>query len=474
MMKAKRPNLLFLFTDQQRLETMACYGNDVIHMPNLNKLAEESVVFENPYCTQPVCTPARGSLMTGLWPHSHGATNNNIPLNADARCIPELLPPEVRSEYRTAYMGKWHLGDEVFAQHGFEEWVSTETYYEYFSEKRDKNRRCSYHHFLEDVGFAPARPLDGYIGFSRTFAAQMAERYGKPFFLGSHASEFIRQNQENPWILTVNFLEPHAPNQSCRDTQYDPDDVYLPENKNDFPDEKQPSFLRNESGEFVEHEVCSSERALRKYTAQYWGLNSLVDTHAGRILDALEATGQKENTIIVLTSDHGEMLGSHGLMHKGFMFKESVQVPMLVHLPGQKQQGRITGPVSQIDLVPSLLDLMGQAGAASDLPGKSLASISQKAASGEAVSAEGAASPCVIEWNPGKQICKADVRTIVTHQNERYSHYSNGEQELYDLANDPDETQNLAYEKENKDRINELQKQLRDWQEKTDDIAEPV
>ncbi|MFN2351668.1 MAG: sulfatase-like hydrolase/transferase [Kiritimatiellia bacterium] len=463
-MAIKNPNLLFVFTDQQRLDTLACYGNNKLQMPNLNRLADSAVVFEQPHCTQPVCTPSRGSLMTGLMPHAHGAPNNNILLNADARCLPELLDPEKRAHYHTAYMGKWHLGDEIFAQHGFEQWLSTESYTHYFSSGRDRSRRSSYYHFLMDAGFVPARPEGGEDGFSRDFACRLAERYGKPHFLGSRASEFIRDNEGRPWMLAVNFLEPHGPFQSPRDLQYDPEEVDLSHNWRDVPGDDQPAFLKRNQME---------EGPLRRVTARYWGMNSLVDTHVGRILDALDATGQRDNTIIVFTSDHGEMMGAHGLMSKGVMFKEAVQVPMLLQLPGQKAQGRIAGPVSQIDLVPTLLELMGEQSEDKGLHGQSLAGLCREASEGQTMNAEDGASPCVIEWNPGKQACKAVVRTIVTRR-ERYSHYSNGEEELYDLQEDPREVKNLAGDSSRRPRIMELRAQLAAWQKNVKDTAEPI
>jgi len=457
-------NLLFIFTDQQQLDTLACYGNKKIRMPALNTLAEKAVVFAEPYCTQPVCTPARGSLMTGLWPHAHGAPNNNIPIRPDARCLPELLPADMRAACRTAYMGKWHLGDEIFAQHGFDQWVSTEDgYLKYYSPGRDRSRRSSYHHFLLDNGFVPARPDDDIVGFSRDFAAHMAERYGKPHFQASRAAEFIRANEGRPWMLVVNFLEPHPPRQSPRDEQYDPGEVDLPDNFRDLPNDTQPAFLAREN-------AVRDEAWLRKVKARYWGLNSLVDTHAGRILQALADSGQSANTIIVFTSDHGEMMGSHGLMNKCVMFKEATRVPLLIRLPGQEKQGRITGPVSHIDLVPTLLDLMGCPKAAADLPGRSLAGLCRGAAAGREVDSAGAASPCVIEWNPGKQKCKEVVRTIIA-PGERYSHYANGEQEYYDLKNDPREAVNLAGDAGRRERIRELRTLLADWQKTSQDPA---
>ncbi|MHC4085543.1 MAG: sulfatase-like hydrolase/transferase, partial [Planctomycetota bacterium] len=182
--KQKKPNLLFIWTDEQRADTMAAYGNTRIHAPNLNKLAGESMVFQKAYVTQPVCTPNRSAVMTGLWPHTSGCTENNIPLPQDIRCLPELLNDP---DYRTGYMGKWHLGNEIFVQHGLEEWVSIEDgYTSYYGKERDRNKRSDYHHFLIDKGYKPDRSTK----FSRSFAARRPIEHCKPSFLEMKACEF--------------------------------------------------------------------------------------------------------------------------------------------------------------------------------------------------------------------------------------------------------------------------------------------
>ncbi len=123
----RRPNLLFLFTDQQRQDTLRVYGREEMKTPNLDGLADESIVFNNAYVTQPVCTPSRSSIMTGLYPHTNGCAANNIPLSRKHKTIAEMLP---EGKYECGYFGKWHLGDEIVGQHGFEKnWVSTEDEY---------------------------------------------------------------------------------------------------------------------------------------------------------------------------------------------------------------------------------------------------------------------------------------------------------------------------------------------------------
>ena len=132
-------NLLFIFTDEQRVDTLSAYGNSRIAMPNLNALAKESTVFERAYCTQPICTPSRSSIMTGLYPHTNGCTHNNAPLPEEHRCLPEY--PRFGA-YTSAYHGKWHLGDEIFRQHGFGEWRSFEDFYiDHYRPNRDRSAR---------------------------------------------------------------------------------------------------------------------------------------------------------------------------------------------------------------------------------------------------------------------------------------------------------------------------------------------
>ena len=205
------PNLLFIFTDEQRYDTLAAYGNAHLAMPNLNRLAAESIVFERTYVTQPVCTPSRASLLTGLYPHSHGLTENNLRLADSIPCLPEMMEP---SGYAVSYHGKWHLGDEIFAQHGFEEFISVEDEYaRYYSPGRDPDTRSNYHHFLLENGFHPA---NGRI-FGREEAAHLPEEFGKPAFLAQQHPNLSAPTKNSRVILYVNFLEPaHAVHQPAR------------------------------------------------------------------------------------------------------------------------------------------------------------------------------------------------------------------------------------------------------------------
>ncbi len=476
-------NLLFLFTDEQRYDTLAAYGNNRIEMPNLNRFAERATVCEQAYVTQPVCTPSRSSIMTGLWPHENGCMENNLPLGAEYPCLNELL----RDDYVSAYHGKWHLGDEIFRQHGFDEWVAIEdTYAGHYGPDRDPSARSAYHHFLVENDFTPA---DGTV-FSRGEALRCPEEFGKPAFLAREASRFIRQNRNRPFVLYVNFFEPHMPFFSQRDGQYEPGDIALPANYEASLGEGSSLKARLLAEHYRRHGnsglPLGNEAEWRRMIANYWGLCSLVDTHVGTILATVEDCGLLENTIIVYTSDHGDMMGSHRLLAKCVMYEEAVRVPLLLRLPGQDRAGRIGGPVSQIDLVPTLLDLMGQP-VPEDLSGCSRRS---EVCEGVAfdddvfiewngpnnglgdVAGEVQLPPWMTEMTDAESLRAAmtdPVRSVITPEGWKFNCSPLGEHELYDLNHDPLETTNLAHDPAQQARLRELAGRIRAWQQRVGD-----
>jgi arylsulfatase len=485
------PNLLFIFTDEQRADTLAAYGNTRIQMTNLNRFASQSTVFQRAYVTQPVCTPSRSTLLTGLYPHTSGLTENNVPLPEEVPCLPEMLTASAgNGGYTCAYHGKWHLGDEIFPQHGFPEFRSIEDgYARYYSAGRDPEARSTYHGWLVEQGVvAPGDPP-----LERGAACRLPEPYGKPAYLAREASRFIREHRKEPFVLFVNFLEPHMPFFGPRDDQHALDEVLLPANFDDLPGPDRPLKTRLFQRAYYQagHSglPLRTEADWRRMIANYWGLCSLVDTHAGTILDTLSECGLDEHTIVVYTSDHGDMMGSHRLLAKCVMYEEAVRVPLLVRLPGQREGQTISTPVSQVDLLPTLLDYMGQ-----PLPehrqGESLRPLME----GEEV----APRDVFIEWSghnngfgdvigrvmppPGAlelatedQIVAAitdPVRTVITPDGWKLNYSPLGEHELYHLAEDPYETQNLARDPDARTKFDDLAARIRAWQERTKDGVE--
>jgi arylsulfatase A-like enzyme len=475
---ARKPNLLFLWTDEQRADTMAVYGNSKIHAPNLNKLASESVVFEHAYITQPVCTPSRSTVMTGLWPHTNGCTENNIPLPANIPCFPEILNDP---DYRTGYFGKWHLGDEVFAQHGFEEWISIEDiYWEYFSEGRDRNAKSSYAEYLLSLGYQPDRDRGD---FTREFASRLPLEHCKPKFLEQKACDFLQRHRREPFLLYVNFLEPHPPFFGPLNDEHDPATIDLPLNFNDPLEEDEPLRYRLIRNKLYQNgykgKELRSEEQWRRLAANYWGLVTQVDLSVGAILAQLEKLGLADNTIVVFTSDHGDMMGAHRLLNKTVMYQESVSVPWLMRIPQlNKRQHIVSNPVSHIDLVPTLLELMGKK-TETYLQGKSLLPLLKKSKT--------VAEDVFIEWNPKlrgdetypalpgvsaeevKRAEDASIRTVITPDGWKLCWSDQDKCQLFDLNKDPLETTNLYYREGYQEVKSRLKHKIVTWQEQVKD-----
>jgi len=489
----RRPNLLFIYTDEQAARTMAAYGNDVIETPNLNRFAQDAIVFENAYVTQPVCTPSRSSLLTGLYPHANGCTENNIPLDEEVPCLPEIGD---FSDYRTAHFGKWHLGDEVFAQHGFDEWRSTEdAYRRFYRPGRDRNQHCDYYHWLINHGMKPPDSGQGFSYFMRSFAARLPEELGKPAFLAEEASRFIRENRARPFILYVNFLEPHMPFFGPRDDQHDPEALPLPANFDAHPGPDQPLKLRLFREQYRHRGAGTGplgpETNWRRLIANYWGLCSLVDTHFGKIVDTLSECGLDDNTIVVYTSDHGDMMGSHGLVGKCTQYEEASRVPLMLRAPWlDRPCRRISSPVSHIDLVPTLLELMGQL-SPSHLQGQSWVADLQEQGGfpGRDV---------LVEWNgpnSGAHLKDDDgemyhymarlaseqeanaafadpVRTIVSASGWKFNCNPRRQHELYNLREDPAETTNRMGDPAVRDLVHDLYDRILEWQKRVGDTVD--
>ena len=465
--RRERPNLLFLWTDQQRADTLACYGNTRVKAPHLNALAAQSTVFDRAYVAQPVCTPSRSAVMTGLWPHQSGCTGNNIPLRSDTRCLPELLRD--RADYATGYIGKWHLGDEAFAQHGFQEWASTEDGYgTYFSPGRDRETRSAYHHWLIGHGHKP----DKRGTFSREYACRVPVEFGKPAFQAERACSFLDQHRREPFVLHVNYLEPHTPYVSPLHGQHPPEALPMDASfaRDDDP-EQIPLRYRLRQGP-----PGDNEAKLRDIRTHYLGNVACVDRSVGLILARLEQHGLTDNTIIVFTSDHGDQLGAHRMVGKSVMYEESVRIPCFIKAPGVRGGHRVLAPWSHIDMTPTLLDLMGQPGS-DQLAGRSRA--------GEVRGGSAPAQNVFVQWNFNKtgdeeKFRSADdpasqralhesTRTVITPEGLKLCLSDVDRCQFFDRRSDPAEQRNLFYRGGHRDEIARLSREIHAWQRRTGD-----
>lgn len=453
-------NLVVFLPDQQRADTITPE-----YAPNLAALAEQSVVFERAYVTHPVCTPSRSSIMTGTWPHQNGCMRNSVALPAKFKCLPQL----VDSGYVGGYYGKWHLGNDAQPQRGFKYWISTEGI-------------SDYTRFLISHGHQPDR-ADG--SFSALYVSNLPIELSKTRFLEKHACEFIEKHRREPFILFVAFVEPHSPYNGPLNEIHPLEAIELQERTSLTEDTPLRYRLMREWQEA--EAVLDRERLPAQYyfgitpaergriKQRYLGLVTQVDRSIGNILECLANNKLAENTIVVHTSDHGDMLGDHGLFGKEVMFEEAVRVPWLIKLPECAPE-RIVQSVSQIDLLPTMVELLG-GGASPQLAGTSRASLVR----GEATTDDSV----FIEWAPNrtkvkkgtklasrwqvKHAVNESTRTILTSEGWKLSLRDRDLNELYYLPEDPSETRNLYGDEKYGSIVGRLTEQIHRWQKQTGD-----
>jgi arylsulfatase A-like enzyme len=469
MAAQRKPNLVLFLPDQQRADTIACYGGVKVHVPNLNKLASECVVFERTYVTHPVCTPSRSSLMTGTWPHTNGCTRNSVPLDRRFRVFPELMEDR---DYRAAYIGKWHLGKEGPGGRGFDEWIST-----------DDNG--DYANFLISNGITPDKQNGR---FSELAISNLPIELSRPKFLEKRACEFIEKHHRDPFILVVGFVEPHSPYNGPLNDEHPLDDVdldvtaTLPET-GDIPLRYRLMREWQQAEAILDRERLPAQmffgvtpEEYRSIKQRYLGLVTLVDQSIGAILACLERYDLTDDTIVVHTSDHGDSLGAHRLFGKETMFEQAARVPLLIRFPGQMRAKAISQPISHIDFVPTLLDLLGQPNH-SQCAGKSLLPLIAEQASAQ--------RNVFLEWAPNrtkvkkgsklarrrmiKRAAEESTRTIVTPDGWKLCVRDKDINELYNLKDDPRETRNLYPNQQYASVISRLTGEIHRWQETSND-----
>jgi len=394
-------------------------------------------------------------------------------------CQPELVGD---TDYRTAYMGKWHLGDEIWSQHGFENWEAIEdSYINHYSEGRDRSEKSAYHHFLVENGFGTDAVSRGQKIFSRDFAARLPLEFTKATFLRDRARHFIRRYRDEPFLLHVNFLEPHHPNFGPFNGLHPEDEIALSPNWNAHPGKDVPRRYYYKRFYYAKRRGIE-EADVRRETSRYWGLVTQVDMAVGGILRELQRWGLEENTIVIYTSDHGDMMGCHGLYQKGVMYEESARVPCTIRFPrGGFSAGRIEHPISHIDLVPTVLDLLGVGERGEGLPGKSLRRYLDASVRPEPVFQQwhayrstgliqriadlGVGSPEDVQ----RAMAEVNSRAVISPEGYKLSLSDNDVTEFYDLNKDPYEMENAYSDRRYRETIANLTAALEPWQDSIED-----
>ena len=428
MQSAGRPNILLMMADQMAAPALPFYGHPVARSPNLVRLAEEGVVFDSAYCSSPLCAPSRASLVTGQLPSRIDAYDN-------AAAFPSSVPTfghYLRDlGYQTCLCGKMHfIGPDQL--HGFEERLTTDIYPADFGWTPDweyPEERPSWYHNMLSVVQAGTCLTSNQLDFDEEVAFRAVRKI----------YELARQDDGRPFCLFVSFTHPHDPFAITQEywDRYDHDGVDLPKVSPIPFDQLDPHSQRL-------HHVCDlgryrqTEDRVRAARHAYYGAISYVDDKVGQLLAALRATGLADSTVVVFTSDHGEMLGERGLWYKMNFFEWSARVPLVIHAPQRFSPHRVGQHVSLMDVMPTLVELAAagmDVDLADHIDGRSLVPFLD----GQQV------EPVSVL---GEILCEGAVAPILMMRRGRYKYiYSAVDPEqLYDLEDDPDELNNLAGE----------------------------
>ncbi len=413
----QHPNLLVIMSDEHAPMYSGPYGHPLVQTPHMDRIAEEGITFTNAYCNSPLCMPSRMSFMTGRYIHHIGAWDNAAPLRPDAVTWAHLLRAE---GYDVVLSGKQHYGgmDQL---HGFRSQLAQDLHAERQHALTDWNN-----------GTPPApRPWQGLA----QAGPGTTEEIEVDNLAETEALAYLRDpaRQEQPWALNVSFIAPHFPLVVPKRfwDLYPLDEIDLPNIPEGHLENQHPVYQRMRR---MFGCVDFPEELVRRGRAGYYGLITYLDEKIGNLLKALEDTGQLENTVVVYTSDHGEMNGEHSMWRKSNFYEASARVPLQIMFPDGLSAGkRIDEVVSLVDLTAMLVDIAG-AQSFSQLDGDSLLPLIRDGAS---------------DWKDfafSEYLAHGVERPMAMLRKGRYKfNYSLGDApELYDIAEDPNEFRNLA------------------------------
>ncbi|MDX9982394.1 MAG: sulfatase-like hydrolase/transferase [Lentisphaeria bacterium] len=386
-----KPNLLFVFSDQQHWQA-AGFVDASFRTPNLDQLAAEGTVFTQAFCTTPQCSPSRSSLLTGLYPAKTGVLGNVGAAGGEPLRLPTVGPLLQEAGYRTAYFGKWHLGKDPVGTAGWDEdfgVTGKET-----NDDRAVTRRAL--DFLAGRGGEPA-PFALFLSYTNPHDVYHFDREKNPAPKASHP---------------------------LPDSWHRKDLSTVPKVQRQFMDEDQGRVI-----------VAAEAPAWERYREIYREKVALYDRELGQVLAALEDAGLAGSTLVIVTSDHGDMDTQQGLIYKGpFLYEHMMRVPFVVRLPGSRVSRQVDFPTVNVDVVPTLADFAGVVPPPTD--GVSLRPFLD--GSGPLPERDQ-----VVGQYYSKQEWVNPIRMLRTRRH-KYNLYRVHGEELYDLENDPGEIHNLA------------------------------
>jgi len=486
----KRPNILFICTDQQRADSLACVGSHWAVTPNLDKLASQGALFRNCYVQNPVCSPSRASLFTGKYPSNHGLYANGVPLPARQRMFTRTLAD---AGYDCGMIGKQHLAP-------CDTWRTEprrDDGYRVFEWAHGPNHRAlenDYHRWLRKTQPEIYQSIFPDKGANENTEFSNQARTGTPIdhvvkeahyshWVGERAVDFIshKRSEQQPFFLMANFFDPHhsfgAP-QEFRDL-IDASRIPEPNTKPDELEEKPAAHSayseKSYSGTAPGFQDYSAQE-IREIRAQYWAMIALVDHEVGRILEALDASGQAHNTLVVFSSDHGEMLGNHQQLLKGpQLYDDLARVPLIARWPDKiPAASELSQLVQWVDLPATFLDA-AHCAPLSSVQGESLLPMATT------VEADNWRKWAVCEYRySGFATDPLIMTTMLRYENWKLIVWhgqpacgTKRDGELYNLEDDPGELNNLFHSTEHIGQRRMMKGLLLDVMASTEDRTEP-
>ena len=358
---ANQPNILWICTDQQRADTIGALGNKFVRTPHINALANQGTAFTSAYCQSPVCTPSRASFLTGRYPRTTRCRQNGQAIPSTEKLISRLLAD---AGYTCGLAGKLHLAT---CANGVVEKRIDDGYkvFHWSHHPQPDWPENAYTQWLTQQGQTWDKL---YKGQSTPYIKEgIPAEYSQTTWCANMAIDFIKEQKGSPWFFSYNCFAPHHPFDPPADYlgHYNPENLPTPKYKPNEANNK-TTYQRLDS-EFAHsdpnsyHVAAMTDHDKQQVTAAYYAMVDLIDYNVGRMVAALNETEQLNNTIVIFMSDHGEMLGDHGIYLKGpHFYEEAVRVPLIFSWPGQfKTSLKVDGLTELIDITPTLLDAAG-------------------------------------------------------------------------------------------------------------------
>ncbi|MDX1358296.1 MAG: sulfatase-like hydrolase/transferase [Clostridia bacterium] len=445
-------NILLIITDQQRKDALGCYNEDIYFTPNIDKLAKNGVCFDNCFVANPVCTPNRVSIFTGRYVKNHGVHSNGL---VTRKASPNLIEYLLKEGFQTASFGKIHFepfncdvrngsresidfwsdgnADIDLPYHGFEEVELTightlplAHYGKWFYENGGSDDMLWFNEEEKPYRYMPANLHDS-------------------SFVADKTVDFLKhgRDEKRPFFAVASFPDPHFPFNPPKEyyDKFKDMNIKFPVGESKDLEKRPAHYMVHNKREYHSKETYGAaykggKEVTRQRIIATHAMNNLIDDCVGRIMTALEEENLKDDTLVIYTADHGELLGDYGLWYKGpFFFDSLLNVPLIMSHPDLKKKGHITGITSSIDILPTALDLVG-IGIPALADGFSHSRYLREKAGWDrryALTEYRARGPINI-------VCYTD-------SDFKFVYYENGDRELYDKTNDPLDKREISYDR---------------------------